>query len=255
MALQRYNRAEFLETIFDYRQGEHLAAIEPTGFGKSWLCYQLLGEAIRQNPDLSILVTMPKPADETAAAWCPSLGLWETPVWPPQRKLSQLLDRKPPGYVLWPRHNMSLPPEQRRERIGVVLRQGVDDAYRKGHTITFVDDAHSAATLMGLNSYIEETLVNGRSNKAAMWVALQKPSGSAATGSVSSFAYSASRHLFLGRDDDERNVKRFGEIGAFDGKETEAIVRNLRLYRIGQETVSEKLYIDKRGPYRCLVGP
>lgn len=252
MSLLRLSRGQFLREFFDYRPGEHLAVIEPTGFGKSWLCYQLLGEAMAQNPDLMPLVTMPKPADETAAAWCPSLGLRETPSWPPARKV---FGGKPPGYVLWPAHDMSLPPDKRRERIGAVLRQGVDDAYRRGSSITFVDDAHSAAVMMGLNSYIEETLVNGRSNKAAMWLALQKPSGSAATGSVSSFAYSSTRHLFLGRDDDERNVKRFGEIGAFDAKETEAIVRSLRLYRIGKETVSEKLYIDKRGPYRCLVGP
>lgn len=252
MGLLRLSRADFLARKFDYRPGEHLAVIEPTGGGKSWLCYQLMQEAMRQNPDLSVLVTMPKPADETAAAWCPTLELRETAVWPPARKM---FAARPPGYVLWPPHDMSVPPEQRREKIGAVLRLGVDDAYRNGRSITFVDDAHSAGVLMGLNSYIEETLVNGRSNKSAMWLALQKPSGSAATGSVSSFAYSSTRHLFLGRDDEERNVKRMGEIGAFDAAETADIVRSLRLYRIGNETVSEKLYIDKRGPYRCLVGP
>jgi hypothetical protein len=252
MGLLELSRAEFLDGYFAYRPGEHLAVIEPTGGGKSWLCYQLLQQAMRQNPDLAVLVTMPKPADATAAAWGPTLGLAETPVWPPVRKM---FAGRPPGHIVWPPHDMSLPPEQRRERIGDVLRRSVDDAYRKGRTITFVDDAHSAATMMGLNSYIEETLVNGRSNKAAMWVALQKPSGSAATGSVSSFVYSSTRHLFLGRDDEDRNVQRFGEIGAFDAKETQQIVRNLRLYRIDGETVSQKLYIDKRGPYRCLVGP
>lgn len=252
MSLLRLSRSEFLDEYFEYRPGEHLAVIEPTGGGKSWLCYQLLQQAMRQNPQLSVLVTMPKPADETAAAWGPSLGLRETPVWPPQRKL---FEKKPPGHVLWPVHEMNLPPEERREHVGAVLRRGVDDAYRNGRSITFVDDAHSAAVMMGLNSYIEETLVNGRSNKAAMWLAMQAPRGSIATGSVSTFAYSSARHLFLGHDDEERNVKRFGEIGAFDARETEQIVRGLRLYRINNETVSEKLYIDKRGPYRCLVGP
>lgn len=252
MGLLELSRAEFLDGYFTYRPGEHLAVIEPTGGGKSWLCYQLLQQAMRQNPDLSVLVTMPKPADATAAAWGPTLGLAETPVWPPERKM---FAARPPGHIVWPPHDLSLPPEQRRELIGDVLRRSVDDAYRRGRTITFVDDAHSAATMMGLNSYIEETLVNGRSNKAAMWVALQKPSGSAATGSVSSFVYSSTRHLFLGRDDEDRNVQRFGEIGAFDAKETQQIVKSLRLYQINGETVSQKLYIDKRGPYRCLVGP
>ena len=32
-------------------------------------------------------------------------------------------------------------------------------------------------------------------------------------------------------------------------------MRNLRLYRIGNHTVSQKLYVDKRGPYMALIGP
>lgn len=252
MPLRRFSRGQFIDEIFDYYPGEHFAVIEPTGFGKSWLAWQLLQVAIQQNPELLAMVAMPKPADSTAAAWAPSLGLRETSVWPADRKL---FAKKPPGYVLWPKHDMSLEPEQRRSAVGAVLKRGLDDQYRNGNSISFVDDAHDSAVLMGLNSYIEEILVNGRSNGSAAWLALQKPSGSAATGSVSSFAYSAPRHLFLGKDTDDRNVKRFGEIGAFDAGETERIVRNLRLYRIGKETVSEKLYIDKRGPYRCLVGP
>jgi hypothetical protein len=252
MALLRLSRAEFLADYWDYRPGEHVAVIEPTGGGKSWLCYQLLQEAMRQNPDLRVISVMPKAADATAAAWAPSLDLRETPVWPPRPKL---FARKPAGYLLWPRHDMSAPPGERRAQVGEVLRRGLNDQYVKGSSITFIDDAHSAAVMMGLNEYVEELLVNGRSNGAAAWLALQAPKGSTATGSITGFVYSSVRHLFLGADTEDRNIQRFGEIGAFDTKETQAIVRGLRLYRIGGETVSEKLYIDKRGPYRCLVGP
>jgi hypothetical protein len=61
--------------------------------------------------------------------------------------------------------------------------------------------------------------------------------------------------VFLGKDTEARNLKRLGEIGMFDSRETEEIVKNLRLYRIGQAVVSEKLYLNRNGPYRCLVGP
>lgn len=252
MGLLRLSRAEFLGEYFQYRPGEHLAVIEPTGGGKSWLCYQLLREAMAQNPDLSVVSVMPKPADPTTATWARSLGLRETPVWPPRKKLFQ---PKPNGHVLWPPHDLSLTPTQRRTKVADVLKRGIDDQYRKGNSLTFLDDAHSAAVLMGLNEYLEELLVNGRAGGAGAWLALQKPTGSQATGSVSSFAYSSVTHLFLGRDNDERNVKRFGEIGGFDPKETQDIVRNLRLYSIDGHAVSEKLYIDGRGPYRALVGP
>lgn len=252
MALLRLSRAEFLDGYFDYNPGEHLAVIEPTGGGKTWLIYQLLDEAMKQNPHLRVMSAMPKAADATTAAWARTLGLRETPVWPPAPKL---FASKPRGYVLWPKHDMSVTPTERRAKIGAVLRAGLNDQYVKGNSITFVDDAHSAATMMGLNEYVEELLVNGRSNGAAAWLTLQAPKGSAATGSITGFVYSSVRHLFLGKDTEERNVQRMAEIGAFDAKETAAIVRDLRLYSVNGQTVSEKLYVDKRGPYRCLVGP
>lgn len=246
------SREEFLSSYFRYEPGEHLLIVEPTGGGKTHLAYQLMGEAMAQHPDLSVLSVMPKPADPSTVQWAQALNLRETPSWPPRRKL---FAGKPAGHVLWPPHRMDLPPAQRREQIGHVLRAGIDTQYRRGRSITFVDDAHSAAVFMGLNEHLEELLVNGRAGGAAAWLALQKPSGSQATGSVSSFAYSSASHIFLGRDNDQRNIRRFGEIGGFDPGEIESIVRGLRLYRIGGHTVSEKLYLDQRGPYKCLVGP
>lgn len=252
MAPQALSRQEFLDEYFRYEPGEHLLIVEPTGGGKTHLAYQTLDAAMRQHPELSVLSLMPKPADPSTVAWAKALNLQETPVWPPQRKL---FSPKPAGHVLWPPHVMSLSPAARREKIGEVLRAGIDAQYRRGKSITFIDDAHSAAVFMKLNEHLEELLVNGRAGGAAAWMALQKPSGSQATGGVSSFAYSSATHIFLGRDNDQRNIKRFGEIGGFDPGEVEAIVRNLRLYRIDNHTVSEKLYLDQRGPYKALIGP
>jgi hypothetical protein len=252
MSLLRLSRQEFLDDYWSYSPGEHVAIIEPTGGGKTHLAYQLLGEAMRQNPRLRVVSLMPKPKDPATAQWTRALGLRETPVWPPVRKV---FAGRPAGYVLWPPHPMGLPPGQRREAVGAVLRQGLDDQYRRGSSITFLDDAHSAAVMMGLNEYLEEMLVNGRSGGAGAWVALQKPSGTTATGSVTSFIYNSPVHLFIGKDTEDRNLKRLAEIGMFDNRETEQIVRNLRLYQIGGHTVSEKLYMNRNGPYRCLVGP
>ncbi len=252
MSLLQLDRQEFLDEFWDYRPGEHLLIVEPTGGGKTHLMYQLLGEAMRQQPHLNVVSLMPKAADPSTVEWAAALGLRETPSWPPRRKL---LSQPPAGWVLWPPHRMDLPPEQRRELVGQVLRKGVDGQYVKGSSITCVDDAHSAATMMGLNPYVEELLVNGRANGAGGWLALQKPSGSVVSGGVTSFAYSSATHIFLGRDNEERNIRRFGEIGGIDPKEVASIVRGLRLYQIGQHTVSEKLYLDLRGPYKALIGP
>lgn len=252
MALLRLSRAEFLGEYWDYSPGEHVAIIEPTGGGKTFLAYNLLDAAMTQNPHLRAVSLMPKSGDPSTAQWARRLNLRETPVWPPAPRL---FGGKPRGYVLWPRHPLNLEPEQRRRVVGGVLRRGMDNQLTRGNSITFLDDAHSAATMMGLNSYLEEMLVNGRAKGAGAWVALQKPSGSVASGSVTSFIYSQPVHMFLGRDTETRNLKRLGEIGMFDSRETEETVRNLRLYQIGGHTVSEKLYLNRNGPYRCLVGP
>ncbi len=253
MALLELDRAEWLDSYFDYQPGEHVVIIEPTGGGKTFLAYQMLGEVMRRHPELSVASLMPKPSDPSTVQWATALNLRETPSWPPKRKLFQ---QRPAGHVLWPPHRMDLPPAERREEVGKVLRTGLDMQYKAGKSITFVDDAHSAATYMKLNDHIEEILVNGRAGGAAGWLALQMPSGTVNAGGITSYAYSSPTHMLLGKDTDARNLKRLSEIGGgVDPARVEDIVRGLRLYRIGNHTVSQKLYLDRRGPYMCLIGP
>jgi energy-coupling factor transporter ATP-binding protein EcfA2 len=253
MSLLELDRSEWLDAYFDYNSGEHVVIIEPTGGGKTTIAYQMLSAAMDQHPGLSVVSFMPKPADPSTVAWAKALDLRETPEWPPRRKLFQ---PRPAGHVLWPPHRMDLPPDARREEVGKVLRAGLDAQYKAGNSISFIDDAHSAATYMRLNDYIEEQLVNGRAGGAAAWLALQKPSGTVNAGGITTYAYSSPTHYLFGKDTEARNLKRLSEIGGgIDAGKVESIVRGLRLYRIGQHTVSQKLYIDKRGPYMALIGP
>jgi energy-coupling factor transporter ATP-binding protein EcfA2 len=253
MSLLQLDRAEWLDSYFEYNGGEHLVIVEPTGGGKTHLMYQMLQAVMREHPELAPMAFMPKASDPSTAQWARALNLRETPEYPPVRKLFQ---SKPAGHVLWPKHRMDLGPDARREEVGKVLRAGLDGQYKRGNSISLIDDAHSSATMMGLNSYIEEILVNGRAGGAAAWLALQKPSGTVNSGGITSFAYSSPTHYLFGKDTEARNLKRLTEIGGgIDPAKVESIVRNLRLYRIGPHTVSQKLYIDKRGPYMALIGP
>lgn len=253
MSLLELDRQEWLDNYFDYEPGQHVLIVEPTGGGKTHLAYQMLGTVMRRYPHLSTVSFMPKPRDPSTVAWAKALKLQETPAWPPVRKP---FAAKPAGHVLWPRHRMDLAPAQRREEVGKVLRAGLDAQYKQGDSTSLIDDAHSAATYMGLNDYIEEILVNGRAGGASAWLPLQKPSGTVNAGGITSYAYSSPTHLVFGKDTDARNLRRLSEIGGgIDPARVEAIVRNLRLYRIGEHTVSQKLVIDKRGPYMALIGP
>lgn len=253
MGLLELNRQDWLENYFDYAPGQDVVIIEPTGGGKTTIAYQMLGQVIERYPDLSIASFMPKPADPSTVEWARRLNLRETPVWPPRKRLFQ---SKPAGHVLWPPHRMDLPPAARREEVGKVLRAGLDDQYKRGNSVSLVDDAHAAATYMNLNDYIEEILVNGRAGGAGAWLPLQKPSGTINSGGITTYAYSSPVHMIFGKDTDARNLRRLSEIGGgIDADKVEHTVRNLRLYRIGDATVSQKLWIDRRGPYMALIGP
>jgi hypothetical protein len=252
MVLQ-LTRDEFLSEYFDYRPGEHLSAIAPTGAGKSHICYQLAQVALDQNPQLDFCSLMPKPTSPTTERWAAALGLAETPSWPPHRHWWK---DPPRGHVLWPPHRRDVTVSENRDQVAAKFRKALTAMYWSGNTICFADDVYVLAALMGLNPECEEWWTAGREGGAGLWSANQKPSGTLGGGSVSSFAYNAPSHLLLGKDTDQRNVRRFGEIGGgIDPREIEAIVRNLRLFRIGGETVSELLYLDKRGPYMALIGP
>jgi hypothetical protein len=207
---------------------------------------------MKQNPGLTVASLMPKPRDIATTEWARKLNLKETAEWPPRKKW---FENKPRGHVLWPKHNPGLAAEENREHVGAVMRDCLNQQYWRGNSITFGDDAHNLAVLHGLNPEMETMWTAGGSSQAGLWIATQKPSGTLSSGSISSFVYSATTHLFLGRDTDERNVRRFGEIGGVDPKEVEGIVRNLRMFNLNGNTISEVLYIDKRGPWFVRIQP
>lgn len=249
-------RQEFLDEYWDYSPGEHILCVAPTGAGKSYLMWQLAEKAIEEHPSLRFVSFMPKPSDPTTAANARRLGLKEVSSWPPPK--TGLFEDKPRGYVLWPKHphGPGIDTLQRREAVGSQLRKGLEDQYWHGSSVSFIDDAHSAATMMDLNPQIEEVLTNGRSGGNGMWLATQKPSGTMVSGGLTTFAYNSSSKMFFSKDTDKRNLDRLSEIGAgFDPKEVEGWVRNLRMFRVNGKPVGEFLYLDKSGPYTARILP
>jgi hypothetical protein len=260
VSLLELSRDEFFGTdddtdpgYFRYEAGEHAGWIYPTQKGKTHLAWQTLGAAKRQHPELSIVTLMPKALSPSTARWAAAMNFREVADWPPRRRLFQ---PKPEGHVVWPQHRKDVSAEEDRAHVAGVLRKAMHHQYWRGNSITFADDLHLLAVLMGLNTECEQFWTAGGEGGSALWGANQKPSGTMNSGAVSSYFYNSSTHLFLGRDTDERNVRRFGEIGGgLDPREIAAIVKNLKLYQIGPKTISQVLYIDTRGPYKALIGP
>ena len=255
MRLARFERPDFLDNYWDWNPGEHVFFSEPTQQGKSFFANQLIQRTLPENPGIRFCSFMPKPRDPATSEWAPKIGLKVIDHWPPPKTW---FGEKPAGHVLWPKHLKDAPPKENREHLAAIMRMALRDLYWGGNSIAFLDDAHIAAVLCGLNPELEEHLTAGGGMGAAAWIANQKPSGSVATGSLTSFAYSAPTHLFLGHDPDERNLRRLAEIGGVNPDEIAGIVRSLPVHRImtpgGPKNISEKLYIHKLG-YMCVIGP
>lgn len=256
--LSRFRRGEFLDDIWDYQPGEHVFACESTQQGKTTLMYQLAERVLAEQETLRFASLMPKPRDPATRLWAQHLNLRITDNWPPPSRLPW--QEKPAGYVVWPKHLKNADVKTNREHLSGILRKVMKEQYWKGDSVTLIDDAHLLAVLLGLNPEIEEQLTAGASMGSAAWLTNQKPSGSAATGALTTFAYNATTHLFLGAERDERNIRRFSEIGGVDPDLIADVVRHdLAIHRVqtpsGVKNVSDKLYIHKGGPWMCIVGP
>jgi hypothetical protein len=165
-------RNEFLTDYFDYQPGEHLNVISPTGGGKSVLIGQCLGKVLEEYPELRTVSFMPKIADESTTRWKSTLGLKEIKDWPPRKSL---FHPDPPGYVLWPPHDIN-DETANREHLAGVFKRAINAQYADGNTLTIVDDAYLIGVIYGMNQELDRHWIAGRSNRAGMWTSLQKPS-------------------------------------------------------------------------------
>ncbi|MGH2866761.1 MAG: hypothetical protein ACRDNK_04215 [Solirubrobacteraceae bacterium] len=232
-----------------------MSFIEPTQQGKTHFCYQLLDATMRRWPHLQTVTLMPKEHDPATEKWVERLPLEQITDWPPPFNWRRKEIR---GYALWPPHLRGVTKDVDRAHLAAIFRRSMNDQFLRGDSITVADDGYIHAVILGLNMDMEEFWTAGSGGGAAAWTTLQKPSGTVGGGSVSSFVFNSSSHLFLGHDPVDTNLRRFGEIGGVDPKLVMHVVRNLKMHRVstptGMKNVSEKLYISKAGPYMCIVG-
>jgi energy-coupling factor transporter ATP-binding protein EcfA2 len=231
--IERFDRKEFISERFDYKPGEHVTIIGPTGSGKTTLGYQLLQEVT--SPELQGIVFVMKPRDETATKWNKTLDYRRVATWPPP--MSPWRPKKPSGYTLWPR--TAYDPEIDDDTQYVEFRKAILDSYKKGSRILFCDETASLTAELGLERELKMVWSKGRSMKCGTWSATQRPTH------IPLLAYSSAHHLFLHNDPDERNRKRFDEIGGVDPKLVQSVVGRLPKH--------EWLYIRRDGPVMAIV--
>jgi hypothetical protein len=255
--LSVFARPEFLHGgRWNYNGKDHVFFAQRTQRGKTFWMFQLL-EASRFYDKPPVYLVM-KAVDPVPAEWARRLGWRETAEWPPNR---MPWHSQPPGYLLWPRHDLSLS-EDALERTKARQRAHFTRLFlaaRAGGQPVIADELYGLCSELDLNELVIESLTRGSGARSPMFYALQKPSGTQTGGSIPGHALNSWTHGFFGKDADLRNQRRIGELSADLPREvvTEAIGK-LRVHKVatpgGPVMISEQLYLNSNTGQACIIG-
>jgi hypothetical protein len=207
--------SEFVAGL-DWRQGEHVALIGPTGQGKTTLAMALL-------PLRAYVVAFAtKPRDDTMADLIRTGGYVRMAKWSNGEASTE------PRRVLWP-------DARRLDSKGTQVRvfhDALDRIYRAGRWCVYMDELYFLCNDLGLMREVKTYLTQARSLKISLVVATQRPSW------VPLEIYDQSTHLFFWRDNDERNLRRLGGVSFLSADAVRHCVSRLDRHEV--------LYIDTR---------
>lgn len=202
---------DFRRHRFDYRRGNHVAFFGPTNVsGKTTTAMALLESVIENDPEIRPKVLCMKHTDRVVSHWTERLGFRETPVWPPVRKVSEILGEKPAGYTIWPRQTLTDPAydAEVRER---EFRKAIYDNRIHRPSITFADELYGLIALLGLSDVLTDVVTQDAISGHGLWFASQKPSGTQGK-SIAGFFFDSAQHNFFSKPGDARNRERIADI-------------------------------------------
>lgn len=243
---EHFDLDTFRRHHFDFRPGHHVAFFGPTQqAGKSTTAFQLLDTVTgEENP--AIVLCM-KHRDRVVSRFTRDLGFRETPEWPPQRKLKEIraIGGTPPrGYTLWPPQTLTNV-EADNARLEAEFRKAITHNRRHVPSITFADELYGLVAELNMRTLLTAVVTRDSAAGHSLWYATQKPSGTQGV-SIPGFFFNSAEHMFLGKDGEERNRRRYGEISC-GINDSEIERQTLRLDPFSW------LYIRRTGPQWAIV--
>lgn len=198
---------------FRWRQGEHVALVGPTGWGKTTLALQLL-------PLRSWSVILATKGRDKTLAGLKSEGYVTIPAWPPPSPEHRRV-------IVWPRFR----DERDQKNQHVVLRDTVNAVMRSGSWCVFADDVQHLTSHLHLGTPLDTLWLQARSLDVSVLAATQRPRW------VPRQMWTQSTHLFLWGTRDEEDIKSLSGFGGASAKLVRSIVESLDKYDV--------LYINK----------
>lgn len=210
---------------FQWRQGEHVALIGPTGAGKTNLAFWLLPI----HKYLTIFAT--KPVDSSLRKF------GEHNHFDIIREWSRVSVEKSPRRILWP--NAKTVDAVKTQK--VVFDNAFRHIYVEGGWTLYIDELYFMCQALGFTAMIKIYLLQARSLGISLVCATQRPAW------VPLEVYDQSTHLFFWRDTDIRNLRRLSGISWVNADVIMQVIARLPQYHV--------LYVNTRTGDMAVTRP
>jgi hypothetical protein len=150
----------------------------------------------------------------------------------------------PPGYTLWPRQSLT-DVDADNALLEREFRRAITHNRKHTPSITHANELYGMLAELHLRTLLTAVVTRDSVAGHGLWYESQKPSGTQGI-SIPGFFFNSAEHMFLAKDGEERNRRRYAEIAC--GIDAAAIER---------ETLAldpfSWLYIRRSGPQWCIV--
>jgi hypothetical protein len=242
--LETFRRRKFAGA---YRGGHHVAFFGPTQqAGKSTLSFALQEAVIQVQPEITPTVLCMKHTDRVIAHWTERLGYRETPRWPPVRKVSEykMFSGPPAGHTLWPHQSLS-DEDADNALLEREFRKAIVHNRKHRPSITVANELYGMLAELHLRTLLTAVVTRDSIAGHGLWYESQKPSGTQGI-SIPGFFFNSAEWMFLSKDGEERNRRRYAEIAC-----------GINPRDIERETLAldpfSWLCIRRSGPQWCVV--
>lgn len=180
----------------NWRQGEHVSIIGPTGCGKTTLESRLL------NVRDSVVVFVTKIHDDTLSRDFP--GYERIEKWPPPKTWMDKV-------LLWPRAGDTIRETYRKQY--VVFKDALDQIFKERNWCVVFDEQHYMCKQLGLDAENAMFMQQGRSSGLSVVNGTQRPSW------VPVVTYSSATHAMIWRTTYRDDLRRLSELGGVDQRQ------------------------------------